>query len=265
MQQQVPSVAVIVLLLIVGTIITTGILPLPQGAYAQNSSIDAFLTQSFTDVLSAATAHNCTEFTEGAACNATLTCNWNNTIANNDLYGGPAFACRSRTLFYNAPYYVETVGHSWCYAFFPLWVLAPIFFSCAFLGAVAFVGVVYSFLHYDVYSTRLESGETVFNQFYYKTTPIILYCLILFASCAILAITAWLYWLDETICAYVPMTIVYLIVVAVFIIGYPAYRLFLHIQEKCQDRKKLHFDIDEHIMPQTRQAIPARANQVRCF
>lgn len=236
-----------------------------QPAAGANSTLALFLNTSFSDTLNGIAATNCSTYSDAVRCNSSTACFWNSTIADNALFGGPAFACRTRGLFSSSSPSSDWKPHSWCYSYFPLVFIAIVFFLCAFLSGGSFVGVIYCVMHYDVYSTRLDTGETVFNQFYYRTAPIVLYCAALFVTGTILGVSAWAYWISESVCLYVPMVFIYLIVLAVFFVGYPAYRLFYYLRERLHNKAKDAFDVDEHISPQTRRAMPPRANQVRCF
>lgn len=203
----------------------------------------------------------CSGFTERSQCELTELCYWK--VDYHSAEGNNT--CVTKSVYYQFADVETAVDHSWCYEFFPLPFIALVFFVAAFISGVSLVGMIYCYLFYDVFSRRLKTGEIVYNQFYFRTWPIVSYCALLFTCCITLAITAWLYWLRETICAYVIFTFIFLVAVVIGIIGWPVYSLVRYIQERCFENDDSGLDLEHYIMPPTVLALPLRANQVRCF
>lgn len=225
------------------------LMPFVAQCTAEQDLLYAAFFNSTADITNTAL---CATKLSAPVCNVTVQCFWNQTICT----GKTIFAAESRGV-------VEPYLLPWCAKFFPEVLLSLVYFAAAALTGFSAVGVVYLQMHNEVFTFVAETGEIMYNRCYREAQPYIAYCALLFISCALLWMSAFVNFVNESVCVYIYFVFVVLTLMLFPIVAYPVYRL----QRYCaQRRQKVNiFDLDKFIMPETAQAIPPLNNQVRCF
>ena len=202
-----------------------------------------------------AVAPDCTALSH-AACNATRACYYNTSL----------MVCSGRTTMNFTRNSTTTFASPWCFQHFPLPFISAVYLLAAFISGFAVGGVIYNALWYDTYSRINDVGERQFNQFYYSTTPINLYCIALVVFALLMAVFSFINLNDESNCTYVYFVYIYVLLAAVPAIGYPAYHIGLWILKKCRSQDSTDLPLDEWVLPKTEVALADPHNcQPRCF
>ena len=152
----------------------------------------------------------------------------------------------------------------WCHGSFPVGLLTACFFLAMLLIGISLIGVVYHAMYYDVYTTVVD-GERVYNQVYYNTRwRQMLLCGLLFSSCMFAVTYVVLMFVGMSSCAWYFITIIFLVVcVALPATGgclYAVLVLVVYIT-----RSVVSLELDDYVMPTSKQMTDRRKNQVRCF
>jgi hypothetical protein len=153
----------------------------------------------------------------------------------------------------------------WCFEAFPL-PFIMIVYACATMAfGFCFVSMCYMGYYYDIFSRVEDSGERVFNQYYNRTAPFVLYSVLIVLSAGALAVTSWINLNRASDCNYVIFVYIYLIVQIAPAVIVPLYYLISWIVRKIRKASDIVFRLDEKILPTTGEAREEYANTVRCF
>ena len=195
----------------------------------------------------------CPNITDPVLCNATTYCFA--PVATN--------FCGNRPVINASSSVNVTVAFPWCHGSFPQPFIATLFFLCMLLVGFCAAGMTYTAYYHNTY-TKVIDGERMYNLFFLKTRFIQVFLGTILFFCALLGLSAWVYFIMPDSCFYYYATILFL----VFGLGIPGlliviYLVYLFI--KWYLRVELVVNLEDYIMPTTREALPMLRNNVRCF
>lgn len=191
-----------------------------------------------------------------ASCNAEPRCYWDAITA----------SCALRSAFSSNLTLGASLEVPWCYRTFSLPFLMSVYGLATLAFGFCLVGAGYLFRYYDVHSRLEDTGQRVFNVYYFKSSPIIIYCVAIVATSGILAVTAYINLNVPANCVYVYFVYIYLVVQLAPCVIYPVYRIVTYLLERMNKQLEARFDLDSATQPRTSTVLadPSR-NQIRCF
>lgn len=156
-----------------------------------------------------------------------------------------------------------TVAAPWCRGKFPEPFIALLFFLTLLTTGYCSSVMIYTVHYYKTYSMIID-GDRMFNLFFMRTKSIHMFFGTILFFCLLLGISAWVYYVNPESCFYYFATILFLVfglcLPVVLVVGYIIY-LFIMWYLK----EEVVVNLDDYIMPTTKEAMPTLRNQVRCF
>lgn len=193
-------------------------------------------------------------------CNASSQCYWNS--------GASLCASKLYPSSVNDTPINLVAAVPWCYRLLPLPLeIAVYLFATAAFG-VGGVGFFYMMRYRNTYSVLEANGERMFNQFVDNSVVHVLttiYCLLLFVTAGVLAISAYINFRDPSVCVYVYFFIAYLAVQAMCVI-WPIGWTFQFLAARCASPAKKRVDLDFQVKPsKPDREYNRRSCQLKCF